>query len=174
MRGITFSEKARRNWGMRELINKNTRIITYIETGYCLDCKKEVDLKVYNADCDPPLMICVDCGQFIYKEDQLDTYEETCENRMVIKKHGEGDWVKVEDAEKLHKKLEATTKMHARACNDIQEYSETIEAQSQEIKVLTKALGIIASDRHYDPIRSAKWVASVIRQERKDLAKEQP
>jgi len=67
-------------------------------------------------------------------------------------------------------KLDTTTKMHDRACNDIKEYSETIEKQAKEIRELTKALGIMASDRHYDPIRSAKWVASVIRRAREELA----
>lgn len=37
---------------------------------YCIDCKKIVEVDVYNGECTPPLVICKDCGQFCHEEDQ--------------------------------------------------------------------------------------------------------
>lgn len=34
---------------------------------YCPDCKAEVDVQMYNEDADPPLVTCVECGQFCYE-----------------------------------------------------------------------------------------------------------
>ena len=36
---------------------------------YCRDCKKEVEVDIYNDKVEPPLVVCSDCGQFVYDKD---------------------------------------------------------------------------------------------------------
>ena len=41
-----------------------------MEKMFCIDCKKEVEVKVYNDKVDPPILYCAECYQFVYDEDQ--------------------------------------------------------------------------------------------------------
>jgi len=36
-------------------------------SGFCTDCGKDVELTFYNAEVTPPLMLCKECGQFVYE-----------------------------------------------------------------------------------------------------------
>ena len=36
--------------------------------GFCNDCKITSSLEFYNAEVDPPLVVCAACGQFVYED----------------------------------------------------------------------------------------------------------
>lgn len=39
------------------------------EKKYCIDCQIRNETVVYNDEVDPPLLLCKECGQFVYDKD---------------------------------------------------------------------------------------------------------